>query len=95
MGTDARRVCGHLIYHVTTFLAHRTRADGREQEVRIDILDSGPGEYRFIVHARANDDPEDDAFATGNPGATVEDAISMVHWAQLDANARPPDEETH
>jgi hypothetical protein len=74
------------LFQVTTFHAHRTRKDGILQEVTIEILDAGESadpRYRFQCNARGDDGRS----ATGNPEATVDTVISVVHWAELDRDS--------
>jgi hypothetical protein len=76
------------IHHVTTFRCYRRTRAGEVQAVIIDVLDMGldaPGDLRFSCHAIT----EDGRFAGGNPGRTLEEALAIVHWNQLDL---PPED---
>jgi hypothetical protein len=71
------------LYHVTTFCAERVRDDGPPQILTIRVLDAGdraPAAQRYVCEVRSDDGR---AFATGNPGGTVDDAIALVNWASL------------
>jgi hypothetical protein len=64
-----------------TFECYRNRKDGSTQKVNVRILDYGPGSHaRYTVVAVA----DDGAAATGNPGETIQVALAMVHWGDLD-----------
>jgi hypothetical protein len=74
------------IYHVTTFRCYRRSRETSMQEVIVEILDMGPNaqaDLRYSCHAST----EDGRFATGNPGKTIDEALAIVHWGDLD---RPP-----
>ena len=71
------------VYHTMTFLCYRTPKPGAAaQEVIVEIHDAGPaaGDHRYSVHAKA----DDDKLAAGNSAASVEEALSIVHWDELD-----------
>ncbi len=67
--------------HVTTFKCYRKTADGRTQEVTVEILDAGPevegDRYRCVARS-------DGKAASGNPHDRVEVVLSSVHWWDLD-----------
>ena len=71
------------VYEKTEFSCYRTRKDGSMQNVTVTILDAGinsPANLRYHVHAEA----DDGAKATGNPENSIETALSIVHWGDLD-----------
>jgi hypothetical protein len=70
------------IYHKTSFLGYRKNAKGEDQEVAVDILDmgSGTGDSRYSCIATT----KDGKMATGNPASSIDVAISIVHWYDLD-----------
>ena len=65
--------------HVTTFRAYKDN-----ELVIIEIWDHGPDfhtpEYRYFCMATM----EDGRKASGNGGLTVQDALDMVQWNELD-----------
>lgn len=67
------------LYEVTAFTGHRNNKD-----VSVRILDQGPDcsipENRFICEVTQDDGKE----AGGNPARTVDEAIGIVHWENLD-----------
>jgi hypothetical protein len=69
-------------YHVTTFECYRETKDGRNQRVEVRVLDAGPeaAKLRYSVYATS----EDGKAATGNSAETVELAMALVHWGNLD-----------
>ncbi len=70
------------IYRVYEFQGHRQNKAGKDQKVRIELLDAGPeaGDLRF--HCRAV--LEDGRYATGNAAKTVDETLAIVHWWDLD-----------
>lgn len=70
------------IYHKTSFWGYRRNANGETQEVSVDILDMGSeaGDSRYSCVANTNDGKT----ATGNPASSIDVAISIVHWRDLD-----------
>ena len=74
------------VYRRHEFYAVRRTASGDTQEVTIEILDAGSDDRhtRFHVYAEA----KDGAYASGNPGGTIEEALAVVHWADLDRPGR-------
>ena len=70
------------IYHKTSFCGYRRKANGEEQEVSVDIRDRGSeaGNSRYSCVATTNDGK----MATGNSASSIEEAISFVHWWELD-----------
>ena len=71
------------VYGKTEFSCYRTHKDGSIQNVTVTILDAGinsPANLRYHVHAEA----DDGATATGNPENSIESALSIVHWGDLD-----------
>jgi hypothetical protein len=75
------------IYQVTTFRCYRTAANGVPQTVIVNVLDAGPdvpSDLRYSCVALT----QEGHFAAGNPGGTIDEALAIVHWGQLD---RPPE----
>ena len=70
------------IYHKTSLSGYRRNANGEVQEVSVDILDMGSesGNARYSCVATTNDGK----MATGNPASSIDLAISIVHWYDLD-----------
>ena len=70
------------VYHRTEYTLYRERKGGGVQEVLVEILDAGPSKQhtRYHVHARS----ENGATATGNPAESIEVALAIVHWGNLD-----------
>ncbi|MGC2237120.1 MAG: hypothetical protein WA584_13220 [Pyrinomonadaceae bacterium] len=69
------------LYEVTTYKGYRTGKDGNVQDVNIEIFDAGEGKsHRYHVEATTNDGK----MATGNPQDSLNDAITLVHWQDLD-----------
>ena len=70
---------------VGTYRAERTPPGGGSSfAVTITVWDAGPGAgiYRYSVEARA----DGGRVATGNPERTIEAALSLVHWQDLDGD---------
>jgi hypothetical protein len=64
-----------------TFVAIRKDKAGVDQEITIEISDTGPGELheRFTCSAWSRDGKSTSA----NPASTIEGAISTVRWWEL------------
>jgi hypothetical protein len=62
---------------VTTFEGLRENADGRLQEITVEVLDAGKRakSRRYAVNVRFGDGGED---IIGNPAATLDEALSDV-----------------
>lgn len=73
-------------YKVSTFECYREREDGGMQEVKIEVLDRGPGAGDLRYTVRATDD--ESRLATGNPRDNLTDAVRGVHWYDLDKPVR-------
>jgi hypothetical protein len=72
------------IYHKTSFECYRKAKDGSEQEVLVEILDGGTDvdpQRRYHCSATTKDGGK---MATGNPAASIEVVLSLVHWDDLD-----------
>lgn len=68
-------------YEVTTYMGYRRDKQGDVCAVEVKVFDSGePGGARYHVIA----EDEHGRIATGNPSATAEEAITIVHWFDLD-----------
>lgn len=69
-------------YHRMSYVCHRTRRDGTIDRIDVDILDAGPHEpLRYSVHARSKVSGKT---AGGNSHASLEAALALVHWGDLD-----------
>lgn len=70
------------VHHKTSFLGYRRKANGEEQEVSVDVFDRGSeaGNSRYSCSVT----PEDGEMVTGNSASSIEEAISVVHWWELD-----------
>ncbi len=69
------------LYEVTTFMGYRNDTQGNVCAVEIKVFDSGePGSKRYHVIA----EDEHGRIATGNPASTIDEAITFVHWFDLD-----------
>jgi len=65
-------------YEKKSFHGYRKTAKGKEQEVDVDVeYDNG----RYICIATRRDDGKS---VTGNPAESLLEAISFVHWYELD-----------
>lgn len=65
------------------FEGYRTNKKGERQEVRIKVGDMGKSSNpnsRYYCVAESEDRKE----ATGNNCPTIEEAIAVVHWNELD-----------
>jgi hypothetical protein len=70
------------IYSRHEFKAYRYASSGGVQSVTVTVLDAGPGagENRYSVSAKAESGVE----AHGNNAGTLDEAIAIVHWYELD-----------
>ena len=69
---------------VATFSGYRETREGASQHVRIEILDGGErGHPMYRYNARIHRD--DGKMVTGNGARTLDEALSIVHWEELDA----------
>jgi ketosteroid isomerase-like protein len=72
--------------HVTTFKCYRQSADGRTQEVTVEIHDAGPRgdpeayppRYRCIARS------DDGKTASGNSADRIDVVLATLHWQDLD-----------
>ena len=64
-------------YRVTTFEGIRENADGRMQEITLEVLDAGKDaeNQRYAVNVRFEGGRDD---IVGNPAPTLDDALSDV-----------------
>ena len=70
------------VAHVTMFQGRRKNSKGEPQTVTVKLLDLGPTaqpDLRYYCEATS-----EGKSATGNNAATIEEAIAIVHWNQLD-----------
>jgi len=63
-----------------TFECCRTK-NGGTQRVTVEVFDRGPEGGRLRYHCIARGD--DGTLATGNPGSTIEEVFSTLHWNDL------------
>lgn len=71
------------VAHVITFQGYRDNSNGESQTVTVKILDEGSighAGYRYNCEATSAEGKN----ATGNGAATIEEAIAIVHWNNLD-----------
>lgn len=72
------------LYQRTTFEGCRKGKDGTPQEVEVSIFDAGSNvalpENRYYCEARS----EDGKTATGNTASSIDMALHVVHWDELD-----------
>jgi hypothetical protein len=70
----------HSALHVTMFKCFRETADGRSQEVTVEIYDSGPNVLeqtrRYYCVARG----EDGKATSANSADSVTKVLATVHW---------------
>jgi hypothetical protein len=80
---EVRRALGEIGFHevhlVTNFTCYR-ETDKGTQQVLVEILDLGSGLARYSCKATT----EDGKSAYGNPAASLDRAITNVHWQDLD-----------
>lgn len=69
-------------YRRTEYMLYRDNKSGGVQEVRVEILDGGPAMGNARYHVKATSD--DGRVATGNPDKSLETALAIVHWYDLD-----------
>ena len=75
----------HSALHVTMFKCFRQTADGRSQEVTVEIYDSGPevfGQTRRYYYCVARG--EDGKATSANSAASVTKVLTTLHWEDLD-----------
>jgi hypothetical protein len=69
-------------YHVSEYVLHREKKGGATQTVTVKVFDGGPERRDLRYHAEAHGD--DGTFATGNAAESVDLALAIVHWDELD-----------
>jgi hypothetical protein len=72
------------ISHITSFECCRTAKDGNVQSLIVEIFDGGSGVdpyLRYQCEVRTKDGKKT---ATGNPGSTIDEVLSTLHWHDLD-----------
>jgi hypothetical protein len=70
-------------YHIhSTYVGYHRKPDGTTTKVTVTVYDAGPARsgYRYHVDAIA----DDGARTMGNPAASIEAALGLVHWGDLD-----------
>lgn len=81
---------GELYSVIAAFKGYREHKTEGQKEIVVEVRDLGNDSpdrlrpYRYVV--RATD--EDGRVATGNGGATVDEAIATTHWHELDGRPR-------
>ena len=70
------------VYHKTSFWGYRRNAKGEDQKVSVDILDMGQGSGNRRYHCVVKQD--DLKTAPGNEAESIEEAIAIFHWQNLD-----------
>jgi hypothetical protein len=70
-------------YHVTTFTGYRKAANGEDRKVSIEILDAGAHDREHRYTATVTD-VENGRHATGNGAGSVDQALAIIHWQDLD-----------
>ena len=72
------------VHHKTSFLFFSVCFSpvSQEREVSVDVFDRGSeaGNSRYSCSVT----PEDGEMVTGNSASSIEEAISVVHWWELD-----------
>jgi hypothetical protein len=71
------------VYHRTSFQGYRTAKNGESQKVEVDIFDAGPN-VNSILRYHCVATTEDGKRATGNAAESVDIALAIVHWGDLD-----------
>jgi hypothetical protein len=69
-------------HHATSFMCFRRRAEGSTEEIMVYVLDRGPQDpaTRYLCEVRS----ESGRRIVGIPCESIEKAISMVQWDDLD-----------
>jgi hypothetical protein len=68
------------IYEKHSVRLYRRTKDGSDQRVDVEITDAGAGmANRYSVRAES----EDGRIASGNPAATLQASLAVVHWGVL------------
>jgi hypothetical protein len=71
------------VFEEHTFRCYRRDKDGNLQKVTLTVLDAGPNgdsDLRYQVLATT----AEGYVASGNPDATLDAALAIVHWENLD-----------
>lgn len=71
------------VAHVTMFQGRRKNTQREPQTVTVKLLDLGPTaqpDLRYYCEATS----EEGKSATGNNAGTIEEAIAILHWNDLD-----------
>jgi hypothetical protein len=71
------------VAHKTTFRCFRKAKDGTEQELIVDVYDHGTtvdSGVRYYCRATS----ENGNTAHGNSAKSVEEALAILHWSELD-----------
>jgi hypothetical protein len=69
-------------HYATSFICFRRRAEGSTEEITVYVLDRGPQDpaTRYLCEVR----PESDTRVVGTPCESIEKALSVVPWDDLD-----------
>lgn len=70
-------------YHVLTFELYRQSSDEQHCKVTVKILDAGT-EENPILRYQCIAKTEGGRIALGNTASSIHEAISIVHWDDLD-----------
>jgi len=71
------------VAHITIFQGRRKNSKGEPQTVTVKLFDLGPKaqpDLRYYCEATSAEGKT----ATGNNAATIEDAIAIAHWNDID-----------
>ncbi len=71
-------------YEVKQFCGYRNAKDGEHKKIEITILDMGEDCDNPMIRYACQVKQEDGKKATGNNAPTVDEAIAIVHWTDLD-----------
>jgi hypothetical protein len=75
------------VYEEHTFRCRRHDKNGNLQKVTLTILDAGPNADALRFHVFAT--TEEGHFASGSPDSTLDGALAIVQWADLDRDLVP------
>jgi hypothetical protein len=75
-------VDGHPSYLIRTYEAHRVSKDGTDHMITVKVTDRGPEEEYDRYDCEAFSD--NGKSASGNSARTIDEALAVVHWYELD-----------
>ena len=70
-------------YHVSTFKLFRTSKDEHDQKVNVQIFDAGEEVNKHLRYYCVAES-DDGRTALGNTAESIGEALSIVHWGDLD-----------